>query len=420
VTKIDTGAGEAAHAFPVFLPDGKHFLYLAVGTGGAPSGVFAASLDSTDRARLMPEGSNIAYANGSLLFVRDSTLMAQSFDADRRALVGDAVAVAEQLQVPFISSSTRGLRLGPFSVSETGVLVFQAGSGVTGQLTWFDRSGKQLGIVGDRADYSDLFLSPDGMRATASFRGPGSQTTDSWVIDLSRGLRTRFTFDPSDEFEGVWSSDGKTIAFNSSRKGRLDLYQKSASGGGAEELLFADNQDKYAQSYSPDGRFLLYIAVSATTGQDVWALPLTGERKPIPIAQTPFTEGVGASFSPDGRWIAYTSNESGRSEVYVVPFQGPGGKAQVSTKGGSLARWRRDGRELFYWFDGKMHAATVSVRGSTFEVGEVRPLFDVRSAGQRYFYDVTGDGPRFLINVAEAQSVTPLTLVVNWPALIRR
>jgi Tol biopolymer transport system component len=419
VTKIDTGAGEVAHGFPVFLPDGKNFLYLAIGTGGAPSGVFAASLDSTDRTRVMPEGSNIAYANGSLLFMRDTTLMAQSFDASRRALVGDAVTVAEQLQVPFLPSNTRGLRLGPFSVSQTGVLVFQTGSGATGQLTWFDRSGKQLGTVGDRADFGDLFLSPDGTRATASLRS-GSQPTDSWVIDLARGVRTRFTFDPSDEFEGVWSPDGNTIAFNSSRKGRLDLYQKSASGVGGEELLYADNQDKYAQSYSPDGRYLLYIAVGATTGQDVWVLPLTGDRKPIPIATTRFNEGVGASFSPDGRWIAYSSNESGRSEVYVVPFQGPGGKAQVSTKGGSLARWRRDGRELFYAADGKIHAATVSVRGSTFEVGEVRPLFEVRSAGPRYFYDVTGDGPRFLINTAEAQSVMPLTLVVNWPGLIRR
>jgi Tol biopolymer transport system component len=417
-TKID--GSELAHAFPVFLPDGRHFLYLAIGAAGAPLGIYLASLDSPDRTKLMDVGSNVQYSAGSLLFIRDRTLMARPFDANRRVFTGDAVPVVEQLAVPF--RPARDQPMSPFSASVNGTLVYQAASSPEGaKLTWFDRSGKELGVVGDRANYTDLFLSPDGKRASVNIRSDGSDTSDKWVIDLERGHRTRLTFDPGNEFEGIWSADGTTIIFNSSRKGHLDLYRKPASGAGAEELLYADGEDKFPQSLTPDGKFLLYIAIGATTGQDLKILPLEGERKPFILVQTPFTDGLGAQFSPDGRWVGFSSTESGRPEVYVVPFPGPGGKWQVSTEGGAVTRWRRDGEEILYSGNGKIMSAAVSVRGSMFEVGEVKYLFDVRFAAPRYAFDVTPDGQRILAIVSDQnETVSPLTLVLNWPALIKR
>jgi Tol biopolymer transport system component len=243
-----------------------------------------------------------------------------------------------------------------------------------------------------------------------------------WTYDVARGLRTRFTFDPEDDLDERWSADGNRIAFASGRKGHLDLYAKAASGADAEQLLLADDLDKYPQSWSPDGRFLLYVSLGAKTGQDLWVLPLTGDvRKPFPFRNTQFSEGTGV-FSPDGRWIAYRSSETGRQEIYIAPFPGPGGKWQISAMGGSAPRWRRDGKELFYVGPGNtLMAAAVSVDGARVEVGTVKRLFQVRAVTPRYFYDVSPDGQRFLVNTADEPATSaPLTLVVNWPALMKK
>jgi Tol biopolymer transport system component len=237
-------------------------------------------------------------------------------------------------------------------------------------------------------------------------------------------LRTRFTFDPAEENSLLWSPDGGTVVFTSQRKGFPDVYRKSSGGGNIEDVLLAERGAEYPLSWSHDGRFLLYGSNgrgSSPRNFDLWVLPLFGDRKPFPFMLTSFSEFV-AAFSPDSRWVAYASDESGRNEVYVAPFPGPGGKWQVSTAGGNWPRWRRDGREIFYMApDNRLMVATVDGQGSGFQISAVRALFETRARiNQRAMYDVTPDGQRFLINTVVEQAVQPITLVVNWPALLKK
>jgi Tol biopolymer transport system component len=403
--------GEVGHWRPFFLPDGRHFIYrVAAGMTGGP--VYLASLDSPERTLLInSDSSNVLYAQGHLLFLRETTLMAQPFDPQRLALAGDPVPIAEQIQLIGV-----GL-LGVFSASANGLLVYQTGTGAVGsRLAWYDRAGKQVASVGDVASYGDLELASDSKHASVSLPMTGAR--DIWLFDLERGLRTRFTFDSAAELESIWSPDGSHVVFNSTRTGFYDLYQKPATGAGADEILFEDKTNKYPLSWSPDGRWILFRAVSGPTGNDLFVLPLTSDKKPIPFLNTQFNEIFG-QFSPDGRWIAYSSNESGRNEVYVASFPGPGGKWQVSTAGGEYPRWRRDGAELFFFStDYKLMAAAVNARGSDFQVGAVDPLFQARPViGFRYPYGVSPDGQRFLINTLPERSASPpLTAVLNWTA----
>jgi Tol biopolymer transport system component len=405
---------------PFFLPDGRHFLYYALTSGGAGSGsIYLASLDSNERKLLLnSDAGNVLYSQGHLLFLREATLMAQPFDTRRLILTGEAFPIAEQ-----ILRSTTTPPYGVFSASDNGILAYQTGTAAgNSQLVWFDRTGKQIGVLGDSAVYSDLELSPDGKRASISI-SDGKQA-DIWVYDVARGLRTRFTFDPANEWESIWSSDGSRIVFNSNRKGRYDLYQKASSGAGTEEVLLEDNLDKLPVSWSPDGRFILYVTGANTprTGNDLFVLPLSGDRKPVPFLNTQFNEGLG-QFSPDGRWVVYASNEAGRFEVYVAPFPGPGGKWQISTGGGSWPRWRRDGAEIFYIGpDNKLMAAAVNSKGSNFDVGAVKPLFETHAVTAfRYSYAVSADGQRFLINTVPEQAASaPITVVVNWTAGLKK
>jgi eukaryotic-like serine/threonine-protein kinase len=425
-TTLNADNRETRHYFPFFLPDGRHFLYLAVGSKSAgplsPNGIYVTALDSNERKLLVPGGSNAMYAEGYLLFLREQTLMAQPFDVERLELAGEAVPIAEHVS----TGSSVGVASG-FTVSETGALAYQTGSAEMGgvastQLVWFDRSGRQIGVLGDRERSGDVGLAPDGRRVAVSIFDLAQRTRDIWLFDIARGLRTRFTFDPADEFNSVWSPDGSRIAFNARRKGHLDLYQKASSGAGAEEALLADNLDKYPLDWSPDGRFILLRVNAPRTGNDLWVLPLFGDRKAFPFLQTPFNEGTGR-FSPDGRWIVYGSNESGRNEVYVAPFPGAGGKWQVSAAGGSGPRWGRDGKEIFYLgLDNKLMAATVNGAGSAFEVGAMRGLFGTRAiTNQRSMYDPSPDSQRFLVNtLADEDAAAPITLVVNWPALLKK
>ena len=419
-TALDTNARETGHGFPSFLPDGRHFLYAAF-NGVVPLGVYVGSLDSSTRVRLLEGVSNVQYADGALVFVRGTTLMAQSFDAATVALTGEAVPLGERLQL-----NTVGVRASAFSASAAGALVYQAGvsGGGNSRLVWSDRSGKQTPVLEERAPYRDVSLSPDGTHASVSlFDDEHGGRSDIWIVNVLRGLRTRFTFDPADELAGLWSPDGSDMVFNSRRKGRLDLYRKAASGAGVEEVLLADQLDKTPTSWSPDKRFILYNVASARTKADVWVLPLVGDRKPFAFVETPFDEGWG-QFSPDGRWVAYGSNESGRSEIYVAAFPGPGGKWQISDNGGNYPRWRRDGKELFFHsLDNRLMAATVRGDAGRVDVEAVRPLFAMRApgGGLRSFYDASGDGQRFLLSVSEGQTTaTPLTLVTNWPALLKK
>ena len=245
--------------------------------------------------------------------------------------------------------------------------------------------------------------------------------SDVWIVSAVRGLRTRFTFDATDDFSAIWSPDGADIVFTSRRKGHLDLYRKTASGAPREEVLLEDQVDKTPTSWSSDGKFILYSIAGRQTGPDVWVLPLAGDRKPFPFLES-VTDERFAQFSPDGRWVAYAASESGRMEVYVAPFPGPGGKQQISSAGGSYPRWRSDGKELFYHsLDNRLMAATVRTDAARVDVDAVRPLFEMRAPDglPRNFYDVASNGQRFMIVVPDDTASTPLTLVSNWPTLVK-
>ena len=350
--------------------------------------------------------------------------MAQPFDAERLTTTGEAVPVAEQVQGVLNSG-----RVGAFSVSETGLLAYREGAGARGAfLTWFDRSGKQGTAVGDAAGLNEFRFSPDRQRVAVAVQDRAG--FDVWIYDVSRGLRTRLTFDAASDRYPVWSPDGTSIVFASNRKGKFDFYRKAVDSVGAEELLYANDLDKTPTSWSADGKWLLYDAFdpNSKTGRDLWALPLTPERpgaalKPSLVLQTTFTE-VDAQFSPNGQWILYGSNESQRNEIYVTPFPPspsgrPGGKLRISTAGVALrniSRWREDGREIFYVssLDRQLMAAEVTTKSGTLEVGAVRSLFAINESGPPMF-DVTADGQRFLrFTFPEQKSAQPLTLIQNW------
>jgi eukaryotic-like serine/threonine-protein kinase len=415
------GQGELGHIRPSFLPDGRHFLYSSIaprqGLGGP---VYLGSLDSSDRKALLNANSaNALYSQGYLLFLRETTLVAQPFDARRLELTGDAFPIAERIRT---SASTQPY--GYFSVSENGALAYQTGAETANsQLLWFDRTGKQIGALGDPAAYSALELSPDGKRASVNIPDEAGKGQDIWLYDLARGLRTRFTFGPADVSGSVWSPDGSRIVYSSRRKGSFDLYQKASSGAGSEEMLLESSVDKYPASWSPDGRFVLYEGLSNSRTADLFVLPLTGDRKPFPLLQTQFGGTDDGRISPDGRWVAYRSNESGRSEIYVASFPAPGGKWQLSTAGGYFPRWRHDGSEIYYLApDNKLVAASVNAKGAGFEVGAVKALFATHIAilGS-YQYDVSPDGQRFLINTSPEQATSsPITVVLNSTAGLKK
>jgi Tol biopolymer transport system component len=289
-------------------------------------------------------------------------------------------------------------------------------------LVWFDRTGKQTETLGDPARYgSGVHLSPDGGQVSVVVTD-SREAANVWLFDATRGVRTPLTVSglvSSGVAPGsIWSLDGRSVVFASTQKGPRDLYEKASNEAGPEAVLLADDAGKYPESWSPDGRFLLYMRWAKGLTPDIWVLPLLGDRKPFPFIEAPFFE-LGSQFSPDGRWLAYNSNESGRSEVYVVPFPGPGARTRISTAGGDNARWRRDGKEIFYLERNTLMAAGVAANGSRFEVGAVQRLFDVPTVDGYWPYDVSPEGQRFLVNTV-SEAVAPLTIVVNWPAGLKK
>jgi len=420
VTSLDASKNEASQRWPNFLPDGRHFLYVA-GSSFTPkesptNSILVGSLDSKESKLLFHTHANVIYASGHILFLRQNTLMAQPFDAKRLELIGEAFPVADPVQ------EDEARFLGDFSASENGILTYADGtSGAGRQLLWVDRSGKKLGEVPGADAYGDPQISPDGKRLAFTLDAPGR---DIWVYDIARGVRTRLTFgSPSSQFNssGLWSPDGRQIAYTCVRPAKYGLCLRPSDGSGKEEVILAGTEyPRYPNDWSPDGKLLAYYETKLGV-LEIWMLPLSGERKPYPFLQSPFSQ-LGARFSPDGKWVAYFSPESGRAEVYVVPFPGPGGKWQVSTGGGTWPRWRRDGKEIFYLSpDNKVMAAEVKANGSSFEIGAVRALFETRpyrSGGAAF--DVSADGQRFIVDYAGEQPTAAITLVVNWTADLRK
>jgi serine/threonine protein kinase/Tol biopolymer transport system component len=416
ITELDQEAGEDSHRHPVFLPDGEHFLFLARRSGGDQQNVVrVGSLDGTTEVALVESPSNAAFAAGRLLFVREGTLMAQPFDTGGLELTGEAVPLVEQiLQID-------GAALSVFSVSETGRLVYQSGqSNQNSRLVWHDREGLELGALPEAARHNDVDLSDDGAWAATTIETEGG-STDIWLYDTARQLRIRFTFDQARDVAGKISPDGTLVAFASERNtGNFDLYLKPIGGTGSAELLAAEDTVAFPYSWTPDGRTVLY---TGTTGTEdfIKLTSLDGDREPVELLRADYDLGDPV-VSPDGQWLAYTSEESGREEVFVTTFPGAERKWQVSMNGGEDPRWTRDGSEIIFSgsVDRTFYAAAVTASGGTFSVGEVTRLFtpDMHSDVGRD-WDVTADGERFLINASPEQGrVSALNLVVDWPLLL--
>jgi Tol biopolymer transport system component len=414
VTTLDKAAGDVLHRSPTLLPDGKHFLYVAAGprAGGTigPRAVYVGSMDRQEPAKLLLDsGTGVRYGQGHVIFVRENTLMAQPFDLDRLALSGEPRPVAEQVELMAPGWAS-------FALSDSGLLAYQPSSEGS-QLVWFNRGGQELGTVDGAAGYDDLELSPDGHRAAVSVVDPAVRTRDLWIFDVDRGVRTRLTADNNDDVAPIWSPDGARLAFASNRNGHYDLFEKGASGLDGETSILADDAEKYPIAWLKDGRRLLWSVEIRAASTGVSILPAGQNQKPVRFLGPPVNTG---RLSPDERWLAYTSPESGRSEVYVVPFPMASRRWPVSTAGGTQPRWRRDGKELFYaGRDNRLMAVTIDASGRDLKIGEPQPLFEARPVGARSFYDVSPDG-RFLVNVVRADSASPsITLVQNWTAALK-
>jgi eukaryotic-like serine/threonine-protein kinase len=410
------------HLWPAFLPDGRHFVYLADSTQTEHHAIYVGTLGTTASKRLLSAQSSVAYSrDGYLIFARGGGLIAQPFDARRRELAGDPIMVAELVLQQYGFDHK-----GDFSVSKSGVLAYRTSGSVLNRLVWVDRRGEHVGIVGEPAVYAEPVLSPDQKRLAVSVfdADAPADRSDIWLLDLSSGSQSRFTFDRAADFEAAWSPDGARIIFSSNRRRVLDLYQKNSNGSGVDEILVKSDSPKHVETWSPDGRYVVYTSVEAKTKYDLWLLPLFGDRMPTPYLQSEFSEGQ-SQISPDGRWIAYTSNESGRFEVYVGAFPEPGEMWQISTNGGADPRWRPDGKELFFIAaDGQLMALPVEI-GSRFEPGAPQALFDthVRHLWEdaRNHYDVSRDGTRFVVTMpVETPRSLPFTIVVNWASALRR
>jgi Tol biopolymer transport system component len=417
VSAPDTSRGEYSHRWPVFLPDGKHFLYLGANftrLKGA-SALFVGSLETNEKRFVAEADSNAAYAApGYLVFPREKTLFAQRFDLKRFALTGEPKAILTDIL------HTLQIRRAVFAASDSGMLVAQSGSGaVISQLLWFDRHGTKVGEVGKPDVYQNIRLAPDGRSVGVDKTDMTNLNTDVWTYELKRDSAKRLTFDPAIDGMPIWSPDGARLVFNSTRKVSNDLYMKNSDGSQDEKCLVCDEVSKWPNDWSRDGKYILY-----TRGTDLWLVNFP-ELKPRLFLKAASTI-MNGQFSPDGKWVAYASNESGKWQVYVTSFPDAQGKWQVSTEGGEQPRWRGDGKELFYLSpEFKMMAAPVTP-GAEFDSGPPIALFQATprqgySLLDQCVYDVSRDGQGFLINTQVKSAETePMTIVLNWDAGMKK
>ena len=414
---IARNEGEVFNVNPFFLPDQRRFGYLSLGVGSVHADLYIASLDAgMEPARVPVNASFVQLAGGHLWFMQGSTLVAQAFDAGRGAVSGPVLPIAEQVRI-----NNGPFKGGVFSVSPAGALVFQRDPNPGFDLAWYDRGGKLLGTLGSPADYADVDLSPDGTRALVTVAPTSTGVRDVYMFDLARGLSTRFTFDDTHSIRGaIWSPDGNEVVYATERDAHVVLLRKAASGTAAPTVLLDDAIDKEPLGWSPDGRYLLFSRRTRIASPETWVLPLSGDSQPFRL---PYDGARFGTISPDGRWVAFLTRESGRGELFVAPFPGPGRKQLVTHDGALNHRWRADGREISFisLTDNKLMSAEITLHADRAEVGAVRPLFDLPWVGPRQTHEFTADGQRVLAIVQLTPSTAaPLTLIVNWPALLGR
>jgi eukaryotic-like serine/threonine-protein kinase len=416
------GAQEGTHGFPTFLPDGKHFLYSRIRNIRGDSGLYVGSLDDKPEAQSSSQlATNVlasGYSEGHVLFVREGTFLAQPFDLKRLQFEGEPTPIAENIS---------GTQFQEFSISTNGVLAFRNnGTAGTSQLMWFDRHGKQLGVIGPIASYQNVVsVSPDNKQLFVDPNDPKTGIPHLSVVDLARGVFTRLNPGDFPDLASAVSPDGR-VAFTYIPKGSVgDIYMTLANGAGAPELLVKSSMVKHPNHWSLDGKYLIYDEHHTTQAQDLWIVPMSGDRKPIPFLTTAADE-TDAAFSPDTKWIAYSSNEAGRREVYVrdfAPDRSPATgsvKLQISIAGGAKPKWSRDGREIFY-IDPNRKMMAVSVKGAAgkLDAGTPTPLFDVNATGYQP-YDVTADGRFVISRLLDEPASSPITVVLNWAAGLKK
>jgi Tol biopolymer transport system component len=399
-------AGQVGHRFPQFLPDGRHFIFLAVGTKET-RGIYVGSLDAPDTRRLLESDSRAVFSPpDALLYMRQGALEARRLNLDTLSLEGDARPVASRV---FVSTNN----FNNIAMSgAAGLLAYRSHGGVA-RLMWVDRAGRRLSEVGepDAARPNNIHGSPTENLVAMQRTVDGN--VDVWVLDTERGVQRRLTFGDERDNAPAWSPDGRRIVFSSERAGVFDLFERPTDGSGRETALLSSSEPKFVDDWSPDGRNLLFNVQSTEGGRDVWVLPLDGDRKPLQLTRTPFSESEGR-FSPDGRWVAYQSNETGRMEIYVQSFPDLKMKVQVSARGGAIPFWRRDGRELFYEApDERIMAVPIELSAITARPGAPVALF--QRTGN---WESSPDGQRFLM-VEETEPPAPITLLLNWAGLPR-
>jgi dipeptidyl aminopeptidase/acylaminoacyl peptidase len=409
----------STYRWPWFLPDGKHFLYFAANhlTPNNPNtgGIFFASLDGKENRLLFPSASNAIYASGYLLFLAGNVLRAQPFDPGAGQTKGDSAVLVDGVQ------NDNEVWRGIMTASENGLLLYQPAMATTGlKLAWFDRSGKQVEEIGDGDDYYQVRLSPDEKKLALAI---GQPSRTIWIYDLARTTKSRFTFDNKSHSDPVWSPDSTQLAYAVAEGGLQEaiLFSKSSNGVGEPRQILGNTTGNEVQQalcdWSPDGRWMIYTRGTlgaGAQGTDLWVFSLDGSQKPSPYIAGPGDQQE-AQFSPDGRFVAYASNEAGNPEIYVAAFPWTGAKWQVSTNEGTGPRWRHDGQELFFVNGNQIMAVSVKKVGSSLEVGQARPLFRLNLVGENTFrYAVTRDGQRFVAIVSGQDSSLPLVLVQNW------
>jgi eukaryotic-like serine/threonine-protein kinase len=422
-TTLDAASGEIGHAFPWFLPDGHHFLYTALKADPEKSAIYVADidskLDSKDRHLVLAANSSAVYTPGNILFLREGTLMAQPFDVRDYRTTGDPTPIAEHVDYVALQQSY-GNHQGQFSSSQNGVLAYTSGLRRIQQLTWFDRSGKESGTVGDPGVMAWPTVSPDSNTVAVDRLDPETGLYDLWLYDLKRSNASRLTSNAKTNDSPIWSPDGKQIVFSSTRDGVRNLYLKTTDVAAPDVALVKSPEDKVPQDWSNDGRYIVYVEQAKHA--DFWVVPLFGDRKPFLYLQTDFNE-YDLRLSPNGNWAAYISDETGQFELYVQSFPAPGRKWRISSSGADVPTWSRDSKELFFVGGNKMMVTEVNT-GAQFEFGTPRPLFEPPNGFSHntgnVWYDLSRDG-RFLIRTPAEQSAAVLmTLVLNWTAGLRK
>ena len=414
ITHLDLSQ-HTSHRWPCFLPDGKHFLYLAIHHNYSKSAndtIYYASVDGRENRPLLHAQTNALYAAGYLLFARGDQLLAQSFDPGSGKLSGEPKTLAKGIMDDLTTWHMAA------SAADNGLLVFGAGGATDWQLVWVDRNGKEMSIVVDKlTNLLAAVISPQGDRIALDI---DTGVPDVWVLDLSRNVRTRLTFGPVSNALPAWSPDGKWIAYTSNRNGRFSIYRKPSDGSGAEELLLSDDQTLIAADWSPDGKSLLYGRGSGGL-KELWVMPLEGDRKPrLVLPSKPGVILFGASFSPDGHWLTYSSDESGTPEVFVVSFDGAPGKWQVSSSGGGGPKWSRDGKEIFYLGPTfAVFSTSVQEAGSTLRIGDTHKLVS-RWVAPDVFYDVSPDGKKILLDRVQQEVSQSVTVVTNFASALKK